>query len=104
MRSLVVPGLKEGARQQKQRPPLVKGRPNCQLVNNGEIFGGRFAVLSLLQFVRDFLPFIEGVQACLLNSRDVNERIARAVFGLDESVTFSSIEPFYSTSRHRVFL
>ncbi len=47
------------------------------------------------------LIFLQGFETAALNRGEVREQIVAAIIRLNESETFSVVEPFYSTSCHR---
>ncbi|CDN02842.1 conserved hypothetical protein [Klebsiella quasipneumoniae subsp. quasipneumoniae] len=46
----------------------------------------------------DFLTFVQGFVAIVLDSREVYEHVFRAIVRSDEAEAFVSVEPFYDTS------
>jgi len=50
------------------------------------------------------LTFIERMQTCTLNSRDVNKHIRRTVVRLNKSKAFAAVKKFYCTFCHNEFL
>jgi hypothetical protein len=75
---------------------------NLRGVCQFQVSSGGFATLGR-EFVRNALTFVQGVKTCALNCGDVNEHIAAAVVGLDETKTFGGVEPFYDTGCHVKF-
>jgi hypothetical protein len=67
-----------------------------------QVSSGGFATLGR-EFIRNALTFVQGVKTCALNCGDVNEHIAAAVVGLDETKTFGGVEPFNDTGCHVKF-
>jgi hypothetical protein len=57
-----------------------------------------FLYSKLLVF--DSLPFIEAVEACFLDSRDMDKHILAAVLRLDKPVPLLLIEPRHGAERH----
>jgi hypothetical protein len=72
---------------------------NLRGVCQFQVSSGGFATLGR-EFVRNALTFVQGIKTCTLNCGDVNEHIAAAVVGLDETKTFGGVEPFYDTGCH----
>lgn len=61
---------------------------------------GLKALLSLLEFVLNFVTIIEFLETVTLNDGIVNENILRTVIRANESITLASIEEFHSTCSH----
>ena len=85
---------------------LVRGLGLCRLglFRRFQIDGAHLAPAILFEIVGDALIFVEAGEARTLNRADVNERVASAVFGLDESITLGCVEKFYGADWHIDFL
>jgi hypothetical protein len=69
-----------------------------------QIDGAHLAPAILFEIVGHALVFVEPGQARTLHRTDVNERVASAAFGLDESITLGCVEKFYGADWHIDFL
>jgi hypothetical protein len=86
-------------------PPTINRRQHIKnYLVYGQVFGRGFAVLSSLKLVRNLLSFVQATEACALYGRDMYKYIFRTIFGLDETIAFGGVKPFYSTSSHEYFL
>src|SRR5216117_284901 len=61
---------------------------------------GRFAVLPLLELVRDLLILVEIAEAGAFHRRDVHEYVLGLVVRLNEAETLARVEPFHGADRH----
>src|SRR4029079_18645525 len=74
-------------------------RMNRRLINPPA--DGRHLALAILgDFERDALAFLQPAQPGLLDRRDVNEYVLRAVFGLNESEALLRVEPLHGANWH----
>src|SRR5882672_1623757 len=87
------PETKAAARQGR-RFAVVQERRSARL----DIHGGRAAALGG-EFVVQFLPFVQGLQARPLHRADMNEHVLRAVAGDDEPEALRRVEPLHNTVR-----
>src|SRR5690348_6261776 len=62
--------------------------------------GSRGLALFSDQLVADLLIFVQGAQTGAFNSRDVDEHVRAAGVGLNETKTFSGVEPLNRTRSH----
>src|SRR5882672_1268938 len=63
----------------------------------------RLLALGTLRDVeRNFLAFLEGLEALHLDRREVREEVFAAVVGRDEPVTLRVIEPLHSSGCHSI--
>ena len=77
------------------------GRPATEQYLSGlEIDGRRLAPAISLELVRDALILIEGAHARPLDGRDVDERVAAAIFRRDEAIALVIIEKFDGSGDH----
>ena len=65
-----------------------------------EVHGGRLAVASLLDVVRELLTLADAAEPGTLHGRDVDEHILRAVVGANEAEAFGCVEELDGASRH----
>jgi hypothetical protein len=63
----------------------------------------RFPASFRLNFVGDFLAFIEALQARALDSADMDEHVLAAAVGLNESESFLSVEPLNCACSHYLY-
>jgi len=69
-----------------------------------EVLGGGFAVLSGLKLIGDLLAFVEGAQSGAFDGRNVDKGILGVVIGPNEAEAPVGVEKLYSTCGHVRFL
>src|SRR5579871_6195507 len=65
-----------------------------------EIFRRRLSAVAH-DLELDLLTFVEGGQAGLFHSRNVNKNVLSATLRLNEAIALGRIEPLHSTGRHQ---
>src|SRR5450756_2533777 len=84
------------------RPRLYRLTPGHLIRDAGserlQISSRRFAVLALLQFVLNFLAFVQGGQAGFFHGRDMHTHVFRAIICLNKAETLACVEPLHCSS------
>src|SRR6266446_6126347 len=62
--------------------------------------GRGLALLAALELVAELLALLQIAHPGLLDGRDVDEHVLRAVIGLDEAIALLCVEPLHGSGSH----
>jgi hypothetical protein len=91
---------------EKKGPPIARQALRSQklwkALESNQVGCALLAAAIFFEFVTNALLFIERAHASGFNRRNVDERVATAIIGLDETIALVGVEKFYSTFDHGI--